>query len=143
MDDLSKIENEMMNELREVGNEETKSIGPVTSNIPDPDFISDSTMLIVLRYKNKLIVSHFTKELGEAETKAIGDLYQVTDEERKLYKRLLQNFIREHMPDYVEKISKITDSDLAAVFILEWARANEAKVLRKMSLAKKAKDESK
>ena len=141
MEDLKKIESEMMNEIREVNLDENTK-GPIAgvASIPSPDFISDSTLLAVLRYKNKLIVAYFAKELGEAETKAIADLYEVTDEEKQLYKRILQKYIREYFPEHIDAISKITDSDEVALFIVEYSRAKSAKILRDLSLAKSLKE---
>lgn len=141
MEDLKKIETEMMNEIREVNSDETnKTNVSGVANMPNPDFISDSVLLAVLGYKNKLIVAYFAKELGEAETKAIADLYEVTGEEKQIYKRILQKYIREYFPEHIDAISKITDSDEVALFIVEYSRAKSAKILRDLSLAKSLKE---
>lgn len=95
------------------------------------DFVSDSTMDILLGYKNRAIVSILAKELGIEAKAMLTDLYQVTPEERKIYKNIIQKFIRENYKEKLDEIASLINNDLAAAAILELGRLHEARTLIK------------
>lgn len=133
--DLDQIERDLNYGLdNNVSGEDKKNApGPGDKNKfwDGKDFISDSNMRFILGYKNGMLVSILAKGLGKTTTQMLKDLYVVTDQEVRIYKRVIQEFINEYFPDYIEKISKISSGDLAALVILEVVRWHEARMLLK------------
>lgn len=144
--EIKKIQEDFHAEIDETVTTEKKPNGedPVSnatkSRWDDEDFISDSVMGFVLGLKNSAIISILAKELGKTEKEMLRDLYEVTEQELKLYKKILQEFIRENLREYMDKIAKITNGDLAAITILEVGRIHEARVLIKAAQDKNKSD---
>jgi hypothetical protein len=134
--DLDQIERDLTYGLdNNVGGEDQKnSSGSSDKNKSwdGQDFISDSNMRFVLGYKNSFLVSILAKGLGKTTTEMLKALYLVTNQEVSIYKRVTQEFINEYFPEYIEKISKISNGDLAALVILEVTRWHEARMLLKV-----------
>lgn len=143
-DQQKKIQEEFHAELG--GNTEaTKQLTPDSARATSPwlseDFISDDVMGLVLGYKNGYLISVLAKGLGKTEEEMLRDLYSVDDKELKLYKKALQNFIRENFSEYVDKIAKITNGELTAILILETVRWKSAQDLIRASNDSSAKKE--
>lgn len=132
-EEVAKIEREFHEDLgthTKASGEKISSGDPAPINPwADKDFISDDVMGLVLGYKNQFLVSTLAKGMGKSAEEMLRDLYVVGPKELSLYKKILQNFIRENFSEYIDKIAKITNADLAALLILETGRWHEAKVL--------------
>lgn len=137
--DLKQIEKELVDGLNRQENSKeengSEASDPVVKKSVwhDKDFINDDAMSFLLGLKNGLVVSILAKGLGKTEKEMLLDLYEVTEQELKLYKKILQEFIRENLAEYVDKIAKITNGELLAITILEVARFREARILIKAS----------
>jgi hypothetical protein len=133
--DINQIERDLKNGLDNSSEGESSSFtsgdGNKKSHWDGQDFISDSNMRLALGYKNGALIRILAKGLGKTATDMLKDLYVVHDHEVKIYKRVIQQFIVDYFPEYVEKISKISNGDLAALIILELTRWHEAMVLLK------------
>jgi hypothetical protein len=146
-EEAKKIQEEFYAELG-TGTEANKPVIPGAAGTDSPflseDFISDDVMGVLLGYKNSYFVSVLAKGLGKTEEEMLRDLYQADDKELKLYKKFLQNFIRENFSEYVDKIAKFTNGELTAILIIESVRWKSAQDLLRASKdisSKKEKNE--
>lgn len=133
--DLKQIQKDLENGLNKTGDSEEKTGSESDESIPkksvwdDKDFINDNALSFVLGLKNSAAVAFLAKGLGKTEKEMLSDLYEVTGEELKLYKKLLQDFIRENFNEYMDQIAKITNGEILAIAFLEIARFREARIL--------------
>lgn len=133
------IENDLMRGLKNADQDQGSNVS--TPDLPPQDFISDDVLRFVLGHKNKYFVRVLGKELGESPLKMLESLYVLTDDERRIYKTVIQDFIRENFPQWEEKISKISSGAVVSLAILEIGRIHEARILIKADADIKAKAE--
>lgn len=120
---LTEIRNDLNKELKNVTAEEMET-NPAREI--EEDFISLDTARALMQLKDGVTVALVARGTSENAAILIRDTLKTDEEDTIRYRRLIQRYIRNKFPHWVDKLKKITDSDLAFILMSEMMKIGAA-----------------